>query len=168
MFSWGKNKKTLEALEILAPIPGEVKLLSEVPDPAFAGGHMGEGAAIEPAEGRVYAPFDGKVAHVMDKSKHAVILEHKSGIQVLIHVGIETVSLKGEGFTVHVKNGAKVRQGQLLLEFDIQTIKAAGLSVMSPIIVPEGLEAAARVDVHDPQKRTSPDDPIMTVHLKSS
>lgn len=167
MFQWGKNKKILDSLEIAAPIPGTVVELNQVPDPAFAGGHMGEGVAIEPTEGRVYAPFDGKIAHIMDKSKHAVIIEHKSGIQVLIHVGIETVSLKGNGFTQHVKTGTKVSKGQLLLEFNIATIQAAGLSVISPVIVPDGLESVDRVDIHDSQKPNGPNEPIMTVHLKS-
>ena len=166
MFQWGKNKKTME-LEIRSPIPGAVIELNQVPDPAFAGGHMGKGVAIEPTEGSVYAPFDGKVAHIMDKSKHAVIIEHKSGIQVLIHVGIETVSLKGNGFTPHVKNGTKVNKGQLLLEFDIATIQAAGLSAISPVIVPDGLESVDHVEIHDNQKGKGSDEPIMTVHLKS-
>jgi len=167
MFHWGKNKKTLESLEITAPIPGTVIELNQVPDPAFAGGHMGEGVAIEPTEGSVYAPFDGKIVHIMDKSKHAIIIEHKSGIQVLIHVGIETVSLKGNGFILHVKNGTKVSQGQLLLEFDISSIQAAGLSVISPVIVPDGLESVERVEIHETQKVNGSGGPIMTVHLKS-
>ncbi|PYY29705.1 PTS sugar transporter subunit IIA [Paenibacillus illinoisensis] len=166
MFQWGKNKKTLDSLDIIAPIPGEVIALSQIPDPAFAAGHMGEGVAINPAEGSVYAPFDGKIAHIMDKSKHAVIIEHKSGIQVLIHVGIETVSLKGNGFILHVKNGAKVSKGQLLLEFDIASIQAAGLSVISPVIVPDGLDSVDRVEIHDLQQPKGSDDPAMTVHLK--
>ena len=63
---------------------------------------MGEGIAIEPSEGKVYAPFDGVVAHVMNKSKHAVILEHETGVQLLVHIGINTVGLKGKGFVTHV------------------------------------------------------------------
>ncbi|AWB45622.1 PTS glucose transporter subunit IIA [Paenibacillus sp. CAA11] len=167
MFQWGKNKKALDSLEITAPIPGRVVELTQVPDPAFAGGHMGEGVAIEPTEGKVYAPFDGKIAYIIDKSNHAVIIEHKSGIQVLIHVGIETVSLKGEGFTAHVSTGSKVREGQLLLEFNIDTIKAAGLSVISPVIVPDGLESGGRVEIHNSQKPSGSKEPIMTVHLQS-
>ncbi|WP_336783219.1 PTS glucose transporter subunit IIA [Paenibacillus illinoisensis] len=167
MFTWGRSKKTLDLLEIPAPIPGTVLELKQVPDPAFAGGHMGKGVAIEPVEGRVYAPFDGKIAHVMDKSKHAVIIEHKSGIQILIHVGIETVSLKGNGFTLLVENGNKVNKGQLLLEFDISAIQAADLSVISPVIVPDGLECVGHVEIHDIQKPKGSDEPIMTVHLNS-
>ncbi|MEC0329278.1 PTS glucose transporter subunit IIA [Paenibacillus macerans] len=167
MFHWGRNKKALDSLEIASPIPGKAVELKEVPDPAFAQGHMGGGAAIEPAEGKVYAPFEGKIAHLMDKSKHAVIVEHRSGVQVLIHVGIDTVSLKGNGFTAHVSTGAKVKQGQLLLEFDQETIRAAGLSPLSPVIVPDGLEAVARVEIHVGQQDDGHNGPLMTVYLKS-
>ncbi|MEC0201217.1 PTS system trehalose-specific EIIBC component [Paenibacillus lautus] len=126
------------AVDIMAPIKGTVVSLSEVPDPAFADKQMGQGIAIIPSEGKVYAPFDGQVAHLIKKSKHAIILTDKNGVQVLIHVGINTVSLKGEGFTAHVETGAEVTQGQLLLEFDIERIEQAGLPVITPIIVPDG------------------------------
>lgn len=132
-------------LNVKAPITGRVLPLSEVPDPAFSGGHMGSGIAIEPSEGRVVAPFDCTVAHVMDKSKHAVILEHDNGAQLLIHVGINTVSLKGEGFTTHVKSGDRVSEGQLLLEFDLNAIQAAGLSPITPVLVPDGIDAVLDV-----------------------
>lgn len=105
---------------------------------------MGEGIAIEPSEGKVYAPFDGTVAHVIKKSKHAVILEHASGAQVLIHVGIDTVSLKGEGFVLHVETYEQVKAGQLLIEFDLDVIRAAGLSTVTPVIVPGGLTTCLR------------------------
>ncbi|MFB5760033.1 PTS sugar transporter subunit IIA [Paenibacillus medicaginis] len=167
MFHWGKNKKTLELLEVVPPISGKMVELKEVPDPAFAQGHMGAGAAIEPVEGKVYAPFDGKIALLMDKSKHAVIVEHKSGAQVLIHIGIDTVSLKGNGFKAHVKTGAKVKQGQLLLEFDMDMIQAAGLSLLSPVIVPDGLESVDRVEPHVGQEANGHSGLLITVHLKS-
>jgi len=167
MFHWGRDKKTLEALEVAFPIPGTAVGLDQVPDPAFAQGHMGAGAAIEPSEGKVYAPFDGKIAHVMDKSKHAIIVEHKSGVQILIHVGIDTVSLKGNGFSLHIKNGAKVKKGQLLLEFDMFLIKAAELSLLSPVLVPDGLEVVSSVESYIGQKGDVSSGTFMTVHLKS-
>lgn len=167
MFHWGRDKKTLGALEVAFPIPGTAVGLDQVPDPAFAQGHMGVGAAIEPVEGKVYAPFDGKIAHVMDKSKHAIIVEHKSGVQILIHVGIDTVSLKGNGFSLHIKNGAKVKKGQLLLEFDLSLIKAAELSLLSPVLVPDGLEVVSSVETYIGQKGDVSSGAFMTVHLKS-
>lgn len=84
---------------------------------------MGEGIAIHPTEGKVTAPFTGKVVHVMEKSKHALIIEHESGVQILIHVGINTVSLKGQGFNPHVQTGDNIKAGQLLMEFDLDAIQ---------------------------------------------
>ncbi|MBR2564566.1 MAG: PTS beta-glucoside transporter subunit IIBCA [Paenibacillus sp.] len=138
-----RSKVTL--LEIASPIHGTVVDLEQVPDPAFSEKHMGEGIAIEPSEGKVYAPFDGVVAHVMDKSKHAVILEHATGVQLLVHVGINTVGLKGNGFVTHVKSGEPVVAGQLLIEFDMDTIREAGLPLITPVLIPSGIETIASV-----------------------
>ncbi|MFF2910363.1 PTS system trehalose-specific EIIBC component [Paenibacillus sp. NPDC057934] len=132
-------------LNIYAPLTGQAVPLENVPDPAFAERQMGQGIAIEPEEGRVTAPFDGTVAHII-KSKHAVILEHSTGVQVLIHVGINTVSLKGSAFTSHVNIGDEVKAGQLLLEFDMAAISAAGLPLITPIIIPDGQDIIAGVE----------------------
>ncbi|WP_339272937.1 PTS system trehalose-specific EIIBC component [Paenibacillus sp. FSL W8-0187] len=137
------------AVDIMAPIKGKVVSLSEVPDPAFAENQMGQGVAIIPSEGKVYAPFDGQVAHLIKKSKHAIILTDTNGVQVLIHVGINTVSLKGEGFTAHVETGADISKGQLLLEFDMNRIQEAGLPVITPIIIPDGQEQVQKVTEYE-------------------
>jgi PTS system trehalose-specific IIC component len=150
-------------LELASPLNGRAVPLEQVPDPAFAEKQMGEGIAIEPSEGKVYAPFDATVAHVI-KSKHAVILEHASGVQVLIHVGINTVSLKGSGFTSHKNIGDKVKAGDLLLEFDMEAIRAAGYPLITPIIIPAGQEMVARIEAKTGDavaKQTS----ILTIHL---
>lgn len=144
------NSPTMEAaqeavVDIMAPIKGKVVPLSEVPDPAFADKQMGQGIAILPSEGKVYAPFDGQVAHLIKKSKHAIILTDTNGVQILIHVGINTVSLKGEGFTAHVETGAEISKGQLLLEFDMDRIQKAGLPVITPVIIPDGQEHIQKV-----------------------
>lgn len=139
------SKGASNTLEIPSPITGKAVPLSEVPDPAFAEKHMGEGIAVEPTEGKAFAPFDGTVAHVMDKSKHAVILEHESGVQLLIHIGINTVGLKGNGFTTHVSTGDKVAKGQLLIEFDMDLIRQAGLPLVTPVLIPSGLDAVREV-----------------------
>ncbi|AZK47577.1 PTS system trehalose-specific EIIBC component [Paenibacillus lentus] len=131
------NNSNQRMIEIAAPISGQIVPLSEVPDPAFAEKQMGQGIAIKPSEGKVYAPFDGTVAHLI-KSKHALILTDVHGIQILIHVGINTVSLKGEGFTSYVETGSSISKGQLLLEFDQERIEQAGLPMITPIIVPDG------------------------------
>lgn len=120
--------------EICSPICGEVTELSEIPDPTFASGALGEGVGVRPSEGKVYAPFDGTVATVFN-TKHAIGLESEDQIELLVHVGLETVSLNGAPFTVHVESGQKVKEGDLLLEFDMEQIKAAGLETITPIII---------------------------------
>lgn len=158
------SQEPVNILELASPLSGTAVPLEQVPDPAFAEKQMGEGIAIEPAEGKVYAPFDATVAHVI-KSKHALILEHASGVQVLIHVGINTVSLKGSGFTTRKNIGDQVRAGELLLEFDMEAIRAAGYPLITPVIIPAGQEMVERIEEHSgpaTAKQTS----ILTVHLK--
>ncbi|MDN4619609.1 sucrose-specific PTS transporter subunit IIBC [Paenibacillus sp. PsM32] len=150
-------------LNIIAPISGTLVPLEHVPDPAFAGKHMGEGIAIEPNEGKLYAPFDGTVAHVMDKSKHAIIVEHASGVQLLIHIGLDTVSLKGQAFTLHVKSGDSIQAGQLLIEFDIAMIQSSNLSVITPVIVPDGIEHIQLIQPAEPQQVQANEHSIMQV-----
>ncbi|MGG4553236.1 PTS system trehalose-specific EIIBC component [Paenibacillus humicus] len=135
-------------INIAAPLSGEIVPLSEVPDPAFAEKQMGQGIAIVPSEGKVFAPFDGTVSHLI-KSKHALILTDTNGIQILIHVGINTVSLKGEGFTAHVETGASMTKGQLLLEFDMERIEQAGFPVITPVIVPDGQDVIEQVKEYE-------------------
>ncbi|WP_019639666.1 sucrose-specific PTS transporter subunit IIBC [Paenibacillus fonticola] len=138
---------SIDVLNIPSPISGKLLALEDVPDPAFAQKHMGDGFAVEPSEGKLFAPFDGEVAHIMNKSKHAIILARESGMQLLIHIGINTVSLKGEGFTTHVQTGDTVKAGQLLIEFDVGAIQQAGLSTVTPVIVPSGTEQVAGLTV---------------------
>lgn len=154
----------VNTLEVMAPLTGTAVPLEQVPDPAFAEKQMGEGVAIEPSGNRVVAPFDAQVAHVI-KSKHAVILEHASGLQILIHVGINTVSLKGEGFNMHVEAGEHVRAGQTLLEFDRNVIEAAGHPLITPIIIPDGQDMVDRVEVTTGDVSSNRNG-ILTVHLK--
>jgi len=120
--------------EVFSPIQGTIVELSEVPDPAFASGAMGKGIAIEPAVGRVVAPFDGTVT-VAFKKKHALAVVSDTGAEILVHVGVDTVKLDGQHFVSHIKEGDRVQAGDLLLEFDIEQIKAAGYHTVTPIIV---------------------------------
>jgi PTS system sucrose-specific IIC component len=109
---------------VLQPVPGKVIPMEEIPDETFASGVLGEGVGIVPTAGVVVAPFDGEVTSVFD-TKHAITLE-ANGMELLIHVGINTVSMNGEGFTALVQDGDKVKAGQPLLNFDVKKIKAAG------------------------------------------
>lgn len=120
--------------EVSSPLSGKVIPLKEVHDEVFSSELMGKGCAVIPSEGKIYAPFDGKVVGLLD-SYHAVGMESEDGVEVLIHVGMDTVKLNGDGFTPHVKEGEQVKKGQLLLEFDIEKIEAAGYEVTTPVIV---------------------------------
>lgn len=127
---------------IAAPVTGEAVALSEVSDPTFGDEILGKGAAIRPTEGKVYAPFDGTVDMMFDTG-HAVNLISTDGVELLIHVGLDTVKLKGEHYTAHVQNGDKVTRGQLLLEFDPVAIAAAGYDVITPVVVCNTADFAA-------------------------
>ena len=134
MFDFLK-KKTKEYYDVVgAPLKGQAVASAEVSDPTFAKEMLGKGMAIKPSEGKVYAPYDGKVALVFD-TKHAVSIVSEKGTEVLIHVGIDTVMLKGENFTMHVKTGSAVKKGDLLLEFDIGAINAAGYDTITPVVI---------------------------------
>ena len=119
---------------LYAPIPGMAVAITEVPDATFAEGMLGNGIAIEPTEGKVYAPCDATV-DMMFTTGHAVSLVADFGAEILIHVGLETVSLEGKPFTVHVANGDKVKKGQLLMEVDLEAVKAAGLPTITPMVI---------------------------------
>lgn len=119
---------------VVSPVDGEVKALSEVPDDAFASGALGNGVALIPDNGKVYAPFDGTVK-VFFKTGHAIGLVSDSGMELLIHVGIDTVNLEGKYYTPKAKEGDHIKKGQLLLEFDKNNIEKAGYSTMTPVII---------------------------------
>lgn len=120
--------------DVLAPMAGTVLALDQVPDATFASGLLGKGVAIIPSVGQVIAPFDGEVASIF-QTKHAIGLLSNSGIELLIHVGIDTVKLDGAPFTAHVKEGDKIKAGDLLLTFDRQAIIDAGYDLATPIII---------------------------------
>ncbi|MDC3413265.1 PTS glucose transporter subunit IIA [Aquibacillus sp. 3ASR75-11] len=126
------NKET--DVYIKAPATGKVVSLEEVPDPTFSQKMMGEGVAIEPAEGKVVAPMDAEIVQVFP-TKHAIGLKSKSGIELLIHIGLETVGMNGEGFEAHVKQGDKVKVGDPLVSFDLDLIKQKASSTVTPVII---------------------------------
>ncbi|RJP02542.1 PTS beta-glucoside transporter subunit EIIBCA [Exiguobacterium sp. RIT452] len=123
------NEETIQA-----PLAGQVVPLSDVPDEVFASGAMGQGVAIRPTGNTVVAPFSGTVVMIAP-TKHAIGLRSTSGVEVLIHVGLETVRLDGTPFTLHVEDGASVDAGQTLLTFDASAIEQHGLQTITPVIV---------------------------------
>lgn len=130
MFGLGKkNKETIGS-----PIEGQVVAISQVDDPTFAQEIVGKGVAIIPSVGRVVAPVNGRVEMVFD-TKHAITMKTEEGGELLIHVGIDTVTLRGECFEAFVESGQDVKAGQLLLKFDINGIRQAGLDPITPVVV---------------------------------
>lgn len=147
--------------DILAPMSGTVLALEQVPDATFAGGLLGKGAAIVPLTNEVRSPFYGEVASLF-QTRHAIGLLSDSGIEVLIHIGIDTVKLDGQYFTAHVKPGDKVRPGDLLIEFDREAILAAGYDLVTPIIISNS-ESFRDVTRVAPQSSIDTGMPFLTV-----
>lgn len=134
-----KEKEEVEKTElkdsvISTPISGEIISLHDVNDEAFASEALGKGFGINPDEGKVFSPFDGKIVALFP-TKHAIGLLSDSGAEILIHVGLNTVELNGKFFKSYVSKNQHVKKGQLLLEFDISQIQKAGYSTQVPVIV---------------------------------
>lgn len=125
------------ALTLGAPLSGPVLTLGRVPDEVFASGAMGDGIAIDPLNDCLHAPCDGLIIHVA-RTGHALTIRADNGAEVLMHVGIDTVELNGEGFTLLVKDGARVSKGQPLVQFDLDRIARQCKSLVSLIVLTNG------------------------------
>ena len=121
-------------VRVPCPVKGEIIPLSEVKDNTFASGILGEGCAVIPSEGKVYAPFDGVCENLFD-TLHALGLRSGQGIEMLVHVGLETVTLNGAPFKAHISSGERFKKGDLLLEFDIEAILKAGCEIQTPVLI---------------------------------
>lgn len=119
---------------LYAPVSGRIRALTRIEDPVFSSEVLGKGCAIEPSCGEVIAPADGIVKKIAETC-HAISLLCDNGLEVLIHVGMETVELKGKGYELFVQTGDHVQKGQLLFRFDMQAIAAAGYTLTTPVIV---------------------------------
>ena len=128
------REKSGDSCSVYAPLSGKVSPLSSVPDETFSRGVLGRGCAVEPSEGRVIAPADGIVT-MLANTRHAVGVTTSRGEEILVHIGINTVELGGEGFRAHVREGEKVKRGQTLLTFDKSFIRAKGYNTLSPVLI---------------------------------
>ena len=128
------KKEEINPNHVYAPMAGEAVDISQVPDPTFSSGAMGNGIAIQPTVGKVCSPVNGTVDMMFDTG-HAVTLVSDNGIEILIHVGLETVGLNGAPFQVKVQNGQKVKKGDILMIADLDAIKAAGLPTITPVLI---------------------------------
>lgn len=133
---------------VAAPLSGRVIPIDDVDDEVFAGRVMGDGVALQPSDGRVVAPVAGRIEKLFPGG-HGVALETPDGVQVLIHVGLDTVELKGEGFTIHAREGDDVAVGDLLVEADLDHLRGLGKDLTSPVVVISGhaVEVVADGDV---------------------
>ena len=151
-------------LLIRAPLSGTAIPITDVPDPVFGEKVMGDGLAIRPSDGRICSPVDGTVTSVA-ASKHAYALQTAEGVDVLVHFGLDTVSLNGEGFTPAVQEGDQVKAGDLLCQVDLEVIRSAGLETITPVTFPDAPEDAV-LTFHCGEVRTG--DPIATVALPAA
>lgn len=120
--------------QLVAPVRGRLLPMDQVPDPVFSGGLLGPGFAVDPADGMITAPAAGTIVTV-PQTRHAVGLRTMTGAELLIHVGVDTVALKGEGFTAHVTEGDVVETGAVLLEVDLETVRPRVPSLLTPVII---------------------------------
>lgn len=127
-------QKGNETVVVASPLNGQVKELADIKDAAFASGALGKGVAIEPSEGKLFSPVNGTVSALFP-TNHAIGITTDEGAEVLIHIGMDTVQLDGKYFTAHTSQGARVEKGQLLIEFNIDAIKAEGYEVTTPVVV---------------------------------
>lgn len=126
--------KKESVVHIIAPLNGKIVDITHVPDPVFSQKMMGDGVAIEPIDGLVVSPIEGEVVSIFP-TKHAIGLKTKSGLELLIHIGLETVNLNGEGFETFVTVGDKIKPGDKLISFNLHIIKEKAASTITPIII---------------------------------
>lgn len=158
------KKEVIKEEVVMAPLSGTVRQLGEVPDPVFSEKMMGEGIAIEPSDGIVVAPFDGEIVQLFP-TKHAIGIKGKSGLEILIHVGLETVALKGEGFEAFIQQGDQVKKGDKLIEFDMDVIKEKASSTITPIIMTNGDDIES-FDLTTDNTVVAGESKLIDVHMK--
>ena len=154
-----------ESAEVVSPLAGQVKPLSQATDPVFSSGVMGQGVVIEPSQGELVSPVNGTVT-VLFPTKHAVGIVSEEGVEMLMHIGMDTVSLDGKGFEAHVAQGDKVVVGQQLISFDMDVIKKAGLVTETPVIITNQDDFQADVEGNLPRDINRGDDLMTATRTK--
>lgn len=156
-----KKKEEVTDITLVAPINGEVIALEDVPDPVFSEKMMGDGLAIRPTTGEVVSPVTGKIIQVFP-TKHAIGILADNGAEILIHIGLETVNLKGEGFTAYVEEGNKVKQGDVLVRFDMDIVQKKAKSMVTPVII-TNTDNMSRIEGKDVQRVIAGKDAVLFV-----
>ncbi|TDX51380.1 PTS sugar transporter subunit IIA [Orenia marismortui] len=161
MFGIFKKKKSVE---LAAPLTGKVVKLAEVPDEVFSQKMVGDGLAIEPTEGVLLSPVDGVIKQIFP-TKHAVGIETKEGAEILIHIGINTVELQGEGFEKLAEEGDKVKVGDEIIKVDLDYIKENATSTITPVLI-TNMDDIKELKILDNQNVTAGEDKILSVEVK--
>lgn len=158
------KKDVLKEEFLYAPMTGNVKKLEEVPDPMFAERMIGDGIAVEPEEGIVVAPIDGEVIEVFP-TKHAIGMRGASGLECLIHIGLETVTLDGEGFEVFVKQGDRIKAGTRLVQVNLDILKERAISAITPVIITNG-DVVDSIDISETTEAIAGETKLLHIQLK--
>ena len=151
----------LNTFTVYSPMCGEVIALDDVDDSVFKNRMLGNGVAIKPTNGKVYAPFDGKIVHVAD-TLHSVIIRSKRKLTFMIHMGIDTVYLKGEGFKCFVTEGQRIKRGDLIFEMDLNKIIECGKQTVTPVIIMD--KKTDKLFIAD-KKNVTKDDKLFEIKL---
>lgn len=161
MFNIFENNE--ETLELLAPVTGEIIELSEVPDKLFAAKIVGDGIAIKPTDNKMVAPIAGVIKQLFP-SKHALGIESEAGVEVLIHIGIDTVELEGEGFESLVEQDDEVKAGDELIKFDVDYISENATSIMTPVVI-TNQDDIDSFEVAETEKVTAGEDKLLKINV---
>ena len=147
--------------QIFAPAAGTVMALANVPDPVFASGAVGEGFAVDPSEGNFVSPVDGELI-LLAKTLHAFAVRTDAGAEILVHIGMDTVRLKGEGFTAHRAKGEMVKQGELIISCDLAAMTPLVPSMVTPVLLTNGKDFV----IAETEIGASAGTPVITVRKK--
>lgn len=150
---------------IFSPLSGRVLAIEDVPDPIFSRNMAGMGVAIDPEDGRVGSPVDGEVIHLF-QTKHALWIRAESGLDLLIHIGLDTVYMKGEGFHDYVKKGDRVKTGQPLIDFSLDLVREKATSPVTPMFLIHS-DQIERIEIELPARAEMGLTPLMKVKVKS-
>ncbi|KIX89792.1 PTS glucose transporter subunit IIA [Staphylococcus microti] len=162
---FGKGNEVSKDIKIYAPMTGEYVKVEDIPDPVFAQKMMGDGFGVKPTEGKVVSPIDGVVDNVFP-TKHAIGLKADNGLEVLVHIGLDTVQLNGEGFETLVESGDRVSVGDDLVTFDLDYINENAKSIISPVIMTNSAEHVETHQIHEEQALTKGQSLVVDVTVK--
>lgn len=162
---FGKKEESSNNFTLTSPATGKLVAIEDIPDPVFSQKMMGDGLAVDPTEGVIVAPADAEVLQVFP-TKHAIGLKTSNNLEVLIHIGLETVSMSGEGFEAFVKEGDMVKKGDKLISFDLDLIREKAKSTITPVIITNFDQVVEKMDKTTESSLTKGETTVMSVVVK--